>query len=210
MIFEQFSKIGVVPVLIPENFKEALNAAKILFENDLPCVEVVFDAPAAEESIKIIGREFPDILIGASRILTIEQADRAMNAGAKFIAASGLNPKIVQYCLDESVPVIPGALTPTELEQVLELGLKVVRFFPAELSGGLGMIKAMAEAYSELEFMPVGGINAKNLSGYLSYQKVIACAGSWLIDKKLMAAEEWEKISALVKEAASIVKNIRS
>ncbi len=149
------------------------------------------------------------MLVGAGTVLTIEQADKAINAGAKFIVSPGLNPKIVQYCLDASVPVTPGTQTPSEMEQALELGLKVVKFFPAEPAGGLNMIKAVAAAYVDLKFMPTGGINAKNVRDYLAYNKIIACGGSWMVKKDLIAAGEWDKIGAMVREAAAIVKEIR-
>ncbi len=209
MIFEQFSKIGIIPVVVLDDAKDAAPLAKVLCENGLPCAEVTFRTAAAEEAIKTMSREFPDMLVGAGTVLTIEQADKAINAGAKFIVAPGLNPKIVQYCLDKSVPVTPGTQTPSEMEQALELGLKVVKFFPAEPSGGLNMIKAVAAAYVDLKFMPTGGINAKNVRDYLAYNKIIACGGSWMVKKDLIAAGEWDKIGAMVREAADIVKEIR-
>lgn len=209
MIFEQFSKIGIIPVVVLDDAKDAAPLAKVLCENGLPCAEVTFRTAAAEEAIKTMSREFPDMLVGAGTVLTIEQADKAINAGAKFIVAPGLNPKIVQYCLDKSVPVTPGTQTPSEMEQAIELGLKVVKFFPAEPSGGLNMIKAVAAAYVDLKFMPTGGINAKNVRDYLAYNKIIACGGSWMVKKDLIAAGEWDKIGAMVREAADIVKEIR-
>lgn len=175
MIFEQFSKIGVIPIAALDDPKDAAPLAKILCENGLPCLEISFRTPAAEESIRLISREFPDVLAGAGTVLTIDDADRAINAGAKFIVNPGLNPKIVQHCIDNSVPVIPGAMTPSEMEQALELGLKVVRFFPAEQAGGLAMIHAVSEVFTDLKFMPAGGINAKNLQNYLACDKVVAC-----------------------------------
>ena len=209
MIFEQFAKIGIIPVVVLDDAKDAAPLAKVLCENGLPCAEVTFRTAAAEEAIKTMSREFPEMLVGAGTVLTIEQADKAINAGAKFIVAPGLNPKIVQYCLDKSVPVTPGTQTPSEMEQALELGLKVVKFFPAEPSGGLNMIKAVAAAYVDLKFMPTGGINAKNVRDYLAYNKIIACGGSWMVKKDLIAAGEWDKIGAMVREAADIVKEIR-
>ena len=209
MIFEQFSNIGIIPVVVLDNAKDAEPLAKVLCDNGLPCAEVTFRTAAAEEAIKIMTRDFPDMLVGAGTVLTIEQADKAINAGAKFIVSPGLNPKIVQYCLDASVPVTPGTQTPSEMEQALELGLKVVKFFPAEPAGGLNMIKAVAAAYVDLKFMPTGGINAKNVRDYLAYNKIIACGGSWMVKKDLIAAGEWDKIGAMVKEAAAIVKEIR-
>ena len=209
MIFEQFSNIGIIPVVVLDNAKDAEPLAKVLCDNGLPCAEVTFRTAAAEEAIKIMTRDFPDMLVGAGTVLTIEQADKAINAGAKFIVSPGLNPKIVQYCLDASVPVTPGTQTPSEMEQALELGLKVVKFFPAEPAGGLNMIKAVAAAYVDLKFMPTGGINAKNVRDYLAYNKIIACGGSWMVKKDLIAAGEWDKIGAMVREAAAIVKEIR-
>ncbi|MBR2207562.1 MAG: bifunctional 4-hydroxy-2-oxoglutarate aldolase/2-dehydro-3-deoxy-phosphogluconate aldolase [Synergistaceae bacterium] len=209
MIFEEFSKIGIIPVVVLDDAKDAAPLAKVLCENGLPCAEVTFRTAAAEEAIKTMTRDFPDMLVGAGTVLTIEQADKAINAGAKFIVAPGLNPKIVQHCLDQSVPVTPGTQTPSEMEQALELGLKVVKFFPAEPAGGLNMIKAVAAAYVDLKFMPTGGINAKNVRDYLAYNKIIACGGSWMVKKDLIAAGEWDKIGAMVREAADIVKEIR-
>ena len=209
MIFSQFSKIGIIPVVVLDNPKDAAPLAKVLYENGLPCAEVTFRTAAAEESIKIMSREFPDLLVGAGTVLTIEQADRAMNAGAKFIVSPGLNPKIVQHCIDKSIPVTPGTQTPSEMEQALELGLKVVKFFPAEPAGGLAMIKAVAAAYVDLKFMPTGGINAKNVKDYLAYNRIIACGGSWMVKKDLINAGEWDKIASQVKEAAAIVKEVR-
>ncbi len=209
LIFEQFSKIGIIPVVVLDDPKDAASLAKVLCENGLPCAEVTFRTSAAEESIRIMSREFPNMLVGAGTVLTKEQADRAMNAGAKFIVSPGLNPKIVQYCIDNSVPVTPGTQTPSEMEQALELGLKVVKFFPAENAGGLAMIKAVAAAYVDLKFMPTGGINAKNVRDYLAYNRIIACGGSWMVKKDLVSAGEWDKVAALVKEASEIVKEIR-
>jgi len=209
LIFEQFSKIGIIPVVVLDDPKDAAPLAKVLCENGLPCAEVTFRTSAAEESIRIMSREFPNMLVGAGTVLTKEQADRAMNAGAKFIVSPGLNPKIVQYCIDNSVPVTPGTQTPSEMEQALELGLKVVKFFPAENAGGLAMIKAVAAAYVDLKFMPTGGINAKNVRDYLAYNRIIACGGSWMVKKDLVSAGEWDKVAALVKEASGIVKEVR-
>ena len=209
MIFEQFAKIGIIPVVVLDDPKDAAPLAKALCENGLPCAEVTFRTAAAEESIRIMAREFPDMLVGAGTVLTTEQVDRAVNAGAKFIVSPGLNPKIVQYCIDKSIPITPGTQTPSEMEQALELGLKVVKFFPAEPAGGLNMIKAVAAPYVDLKFMPTGGVNAKNVRDYLAYNKIIACGGSWMVKKDLISAGKWDEVAALVKEAADIVKEIR-
>ena len=210
MIFEQFRKIGIIPVIAIDSPKNSAPLAETLSKNGLPCAEITFRTPATEESIRIMSREFPDMLIGAGTVLTIEQADRAMNAGAKFIVSPGINPKIVQYCIDNCIPVTPGTVTPTEMETALELGLEVVKFFPAEPAGGLAMIKAAAEDFTELKFMPSGGINAVNVREYLSYDRVIACGGNWFADSDMISSGEWDKIALLVKEAANIVKEVRS
>lgn len=209
MIFDQFSKIGIIPVVVLDDPKDAAPLAKALCENGLPCAEVTFRTAAAEETIRTMSREFPDMLVGAGTVLTTEQVDHAVDAGAKFIVSPGLNPKIVQYCLDNSIPVTPGTQTPSEMEQALELGLKVVKFFPAEPAGGLAMIKAVAAPYTELKFMPTGGINAKNVRDYLAYNKIVACGGSWMVKKDLISAGKWDELAAMVKEAAAIVKEIR-
>ena len=209
MIFEKFSKIGIIPVVVLDDPKDAAPLAKVLYENGLPCAEVTFRTAAAEESIRIITREFPEMLVGAGTVLTIDQLDRAIKAGAKFIVSPGLNPKIVQHAIDNSMPITPGVQTPSEIEEALEFGLKVVKFFPAEPSGGLNMIKALAAAYVDLKFMPTGGINPKNVKDYLAYNKIVACGGSWMVKKDLINAGDWNKIAALVKEAADIVKEAR-
>ena len=209
MIFEQFSKIGIIPVVVLDDPKDAASLAKALCENGLPCAEVTFRTAAAEESIRIMSKEFPDMLVGAGTVLTKEQVDRAIDAGAKFIVSPGLNPKIVQYCLDKSIPITPGTQTPSEMEQALELGLKVVKFFPAEPAGGLAMIKAVAAPYVDLKFMPTGGINAKNVRDYLAYNKIIACGGSGMVKKDLVTGGKWDELGKLVREAADIVKEIR-
>ena len=209
MIFEQFAKTGIIPVIAPDDPKDAPRLAEILCGNGLSCAEISFVAPAAEDTIRTIAREFPDILIGAGTVLTTEQADRAMSAGANFIVSPGLNPQIVQYCIDSFIPVIPGAQTPSEMEQALDLGLKAVKFFPAEPSGGLAVIEAVSEVFPDLKFMPEGGINRKNVRDYLAHDRVIACVCGWMFRREIISSGEWDKAAALVKEAASIVKEAR-
>ena len=209
MIFEQFAKCGVIPIVFLDDAKDAAPLAKVLCENNLPCAEIAFNTEAAEESIRIMTREFPDMLVGAGNILTTDQADKAINAGANFIVTPGIDPALAQYCLDESIPVTPGVQTPTEISQALELSLTVVNFFPVEPAGGLNLLKALAEVYDSIKFMPRGGITAKNLKTYLEYERVIACGGNWLVTRELIKAGEWDKIAKLVKEAVSIVKEVR-
>ncbi len=200
-VLEQIQKIGIVPVVVLNDVKDAAPLAKALCEGGLPCAEVTFRTAAAEESIRIMATEFPEMLVGAGTVLTIEQVDKAVNAGAKFIVSPGLNPKIVKYCVDNNIPVTPGVTSPSQVEQAIELGLDVVKFFPAEAAGGLPMIKAMAAPYTAMKFMPTGGISAKNINEYLAFDKIIACGGSWMVSGDLVKAGAYDKITELTREA---------
>lgn len=208
-IIEQLGRYGIVPVVVLNDAKKALPLAKALCDGGLPCAEVTFRTDAAEESIRIMSREFPDMLIGAGTVLSTEQVDRAVAAGAKFIVSPGLNPKVVTYCQEKNIPIVPGVVTPTEMEQAMELGLKIVKFFPAEPSGGLAMIKAVAAPYTMLKFMPTGGINAKNVRDYLAYDKILACGGSWMVKGSLIDEDRFDEIETMCREAVEIVKEIR-
>ena len=143
------------------------------------------------------------------QFLTTEQVDRAVDSGAKFIVSPGFNPKVVEYCIKKGYPITPGIMTPTELEMALDFGLDVVKFFPAENAGGLKMIKAMAAPYTKMKFMPTGGINTSNVRDYLSYEKILACGGSWMVKGELINSGNFAEIEKLTKEAAQIVKEIR-
>lgn len=200
-VLKKISNIGIVPVVVLDDAKDAAPLAKALCEGGLPCAEVTFRTAAAEESIRIMATEYPEMLVGAGTVLTIEQVDRAVNAGAKFIVSPGFNPKIVKYCLDKNIPVCPGINNPSNIEAAIELGLDVVKFFPAEQSGGIDMIKAMAAPYTQMKFMPTGGINAKNICDYLSFDRIIACGGSWMVKKDLVALGDFDKIRDLTEEA---------
>lgn len=208
-IFEKFSKIGIIPVVVLEDTKDAEPLGKALMEGGLPCAEVTFRTAAAEEAIKIMTEKFPDMLVGAGTVLTTEQADRAIAAGAKFIVSPGLNPNVVVHCVKKGIPVTPGTCTPTDVEKALTFGLDVVKFFPAEPAGGLDFIKAIAAPYVGVKFMPTGGINANNVRDYLKYDRIIACGGSWMVKGDLIKAGDFEKIKELTAEAAGIVKEIR-
>lgn len=200
-VLEKISKIGIVPVVVLDDAKDAEPLAKALIEGGLPCAEVTFRTAAAEESIRIMSEKFPEMLVGAGTVLTTDQVDRAVNAGARFIVSPGLNPKIVKYCLEKGVPVTPGTANPSDVEQAIELGLDVVKFFPAEAAGGIHMIKSMAAPYTQMKFMPTGGISAKNICEYLAFDKIIACGGSWMVKKELVAQGKFDEIRALTEEA---------
>lgn len=208
-VLESLKEIGIVPVVVLDDAKDAAPLAEALIEGGLPCAEVTFRTAAAEESIRIMAEKYPEMLVGAGTVLTIEQVNRAVKAGAKFIVSPGLNPQVVQYCQNIGVPITPGIQTPTEIEQALGLGLDVVKFFPAEPAGGLKMIKAIAAPYTTLTFMPTGGINAQNVKEYLAYNRILACGGSWMVKNDLVKAGDFDKIKEMTREAAAIVKEIR-
>lgn len=209
-VLEQIQEIGIVPVVVLNDAEDAKPLARALCEGGLPCAEVTFRTDAAEESIRIMAENFPDMLIGAGTVLTTEQVDRAVAAGAKFIVSPGLNPRIVKYCVDRGILIVPGCSNPSDIEQALENGLDVVKFFPAEAAGGLKMIKAMAAPYVGVKFMPTGGIDPNNVREYLAYDRVLACGGSWMVKGELVKAGEFDRITALVKEAVGIVKESRN
>ncbi len=206
---ERFSEIGVVPVVAIKDAKDAKDLAQALVEGGLPCAEVTFRTDAAEESIRIMSETYPDMFVGAGTVLTIDQVDRAVNAGAKFIVSPGFDPEIVDYCIEKEIPVFPGLITPSELAQAVKRGLKVVKFFPAESFGGLSTIKNLAAPYNMVRFMPTGGINMSNLENYLSYDKIICCGGSWMVKADMIAAGKFDEIKELCREAADMVKKVR-
>lgn len=178
---EQFYDYAVVPVVVLDDAEDAAPLAEALVKGGLPCAEVTFRTEAAEESIRIMSEKYPEMLVGAGTVLTTEQVDRAVAAGAKFIVSPGFDPEIVDYCMEKNIPVFPGCVSPSEVAQAVKRGLKVVKFFPAEQAGGLAMLKAMAAPYTMLKFMPTGGINTKNLKEYLGFSKILCCGGSWMV-----------------------------
>ncbi len=205
-IFEEVGKIRIVPVVVLNDAEKAVPLAEALCKGGLPCAEVTFRTDAAEESIKRIAKARPDMLVGAGTVLSPEQADSAMAAGAKFIVSPGLNPKVVEHCLKNNYPVCPGIMTPTEIELAMSFGLERVKFFPAEQAGGLKMIKALAAPYTKLKFMPTGGLNAQNITEYLAYEKIFACGGSWMCAGKLVNENKFDEIEKLTAEAAALTK----
>lgn len=200
---------GVIPVVVINKTEDAKPLAKALCEGGLKCAEVTFRTDAAEEAIKIMSQEYPDMMVGAGTVLTIDQVDRAVNAGAKFIVSPGFDPEIVDYCIEKDIPVVPGCMTPSEVAQGVKRGLELLKFFPAQQAGGVAMIKAMAAPYTSVMFMPTGGINADNLEQYLSFKKIAACGGSWMVKADLIDSGNFEKITELTKEAVRLIKSIR-
>ena len=208
-VLMKIGQMGIVPVVVLNDVKNAVPLAQSLINGGLPCAEVTFRTEAAQQSIAEISKNFPQMFVGAGTVLTTEQVDRAVDAGAKFIVSPGFNPKVVEYCIKKGYPVTPGIMTPTELEMALEFGLDVVKFFPAENAGGLKMIKAMAAPYTKMKFMPTGGINSQNVRDYLQCDKILACGGSWMVKGDLINSGNFAEIEKLTKEASQIVKEIR-
>ena len=204
-VLTKIGKIGIVPVVALDRAEDALPLGKALMIGGIPCAEVTFRTAAAKEAISIMTSNFPDMLVGAGTVLTCKQVDEAVAAGAKFIVSPGLNPEVVKYCVDKGIPVTPGVATPSEVEQAIGLGLDVVKFFPAEAAGGLPMIKAMSAPYTSMKFMPTGGINKDNIATYLAFNKVLACGGSFMVDKKLIAAGRFDEVTRLSREAVDAV-----
>lgn len=207
---EKIAEFGVVPVVVLNDEKDAKPLADALVEGGLPCAEVTFRTEAAEESIRIMTEAYPDMLVGAGTILTTEQVDRAVAAGAKFIVSPGFDPEIVDYCLSIEIPVFPGCVTPSEVAQAVKRGLKVVKFFPAEQYGGVSTIKALAAPYTMVKFMPTGGVNAGNLKDYLSCDKIVCCGGSFMVKGDLIKAGEFDRIREMTREAVELVRSIRA
>jgi len=197
----ELKKIGIIPVIKIDDADKAVPLAKALVAGDIPCAEVTFRTAQGEEAMIRINREVPGILLGAGTVLTTAQVDKAINAGAKFIVSPGFNPKVAAYCVEKGIPITPGCSSPSDIEQALELGLTVVKFFPAEQAGGLDFIKAVAAPYTTVSFVPTGGINAGNIAKYLAFEKILACGGSWMVNADLINAGEFDKITALCKEA---------
>ena len=209
-LIEKIEKTAVLPVIKIDNAKDAVPLAAALKKGGLAAAEVTFRTDAAEEAIKLIAESHPDFLIAAGTVLTPEQADKAMAAGASFIVSPGLNPKVVKHCQEKGYPVIPGICTPSEIECALDLGLTYLKFFPAEASGGVKMIKAMAAPYTKVKFMPTGGVNVKNLEEYLTCKAVFACGGSWMVPADKIAAGQFDEIEKLTKEAVELIKTIKN
>lgn len=208
-ILEKIKEIGIVPVVALDDESDALPLARALSEGGLPCAEITFRTAAAEEAIRRISEECPEMLVGAGTVLTTEQADRAMAAGARFLVSPGFNPRVVRHCVEKGYLFTPGCSTPSDVEQAIENGLKVIKFFPAEPAGGLPMIRALAAPYREIQFMPTGGISPKNVGEYLSYDRILACGGTWMVKEGLIKEKAFDKISQLAREAAQIVQMSR-
>ncbi|ENM3825567.1 bifunctional 4-hydroxy-2-oxoglutarate aldolase/2-dehydro-3-deoxy-phosphogluconate aldolase [Vibrio cholerae] len=197
-IEQRLRAIKIVPVIAINDIAHALPLAKVLVENGLPCAEVTFRTAAAAESIRIMRKAYPDLLIGAGTVLTTAQVDEAIAAGADFIVSPGLNPTTVKYCQQRNIAIIPGVNNPSLVEQAMEMGLRTLKFFPAEPSGGIAMLKALSAVYP-VSFMPTGGINPNNAQEYLALKSVVACGGTWMVPTDLMDKGDWDTLAELVR-----------
>ena len=204
-LLQKIHDIGIVPVIAIDDASKAVPLAKALVAGGLPAAEVTFRTAAAEDAIKAIVKEVPDMIVGAGTVLTKDQADRAIAAGVSFIVSPGFNPEITKYVLDKGVCMLPGTATAGEMEQAMALGLEAVKFFPAEQNGGIAKLKALAGPYRNLRWMPTGGVNTENLANYMSFHQILACGGTWMVKKDLIEGEKWEEITAICKAA---VKNM--
>lgn len=201
---QQLAQLKVIPVIALNKVEHALPLAKALMENGMPCAEITFRTEAAVGAIKAMRKAYPDMLIGAGTILTPEQVDQAIDAGVDFIVSPGLNPTTVKYCQSKNMPIVPGVNNPSLVEQAMELGLKTVKFFPAEPSGGVNMLKALTAVYP-VKFMPTGGVSLSNIDNYLSIPAVLACGGTWMVPTQLIDNEQWAELGTLIKDAVSKV-----
>lgn len=204
-IIKKMGELGIVPVVKIDDAKDAVPLAEALIKGGLPVAEITFRTDAAEEAIRNITKSVPDILVGAGTVLNVEQVKRAVEAGAKFIVSPGLNPRVVEYCVNEQIAITPGCSNPSDIEKALEFGLDVVKFFPAEASGGIKTLKAIGAPYGMVRFIPTGGISAVNLAEYLSFNKVLACGGSWMVKDELIRKGNFDEITRLSREAVNLM-----
>lgn len=205
-LIEKLRQLKVVPVIALDDAEDILPLADTLAENGLPVAEITFRSEAAAEAIRLLRANRPDFLIAAGTVLTAEQVVLAKSSGADFVVTPGFNPKIVQLCQDLDFPITPGVNNPMSIEAALEMGLTAMKFFPAEASGGVKMIKALLGPYAQLQIMPTGGIGLHNIKDYLAIPNIVACGGSWFVEKKLIQAKNWAEIGRLVKEVVELTR----
>ncbi|SEG45089.1 bifunctional 4-hydroxy-2-oxoglutarate aldolase/2-dehydro-3-deoxy-phosphogluconate aldolase [Vibrio hangzhouensis] len=206
-INEQLKALKVIPVIAIDKAEDIIPLGKVLAENGLPAAEITFRSDAAAEAIRLLREAQPDMLIGAGTVLNKEQAIAAKEAGATFVVSPGFNPNTVKACQEIGIDIVPGVNNPSAIEAALEMGLTTLKFFPAEASGGVNMVKALLAPYGDVHIMPTGGVNQKNIKGYLAVPRVLACGGTWMVDKKLVEAGEWEELARLTREAVELVNS---
>ena len=208
-IIERFSKTAVIPVVVIEDAADAVPTANALLAGGTDIMEITFRTAAGKDAIAAVAAACPDMLVGAGTILNMEQCLAALEAGAKFIVSPGYDDAVVKYCVEHDIPVMPGCATPSEIMNAQANGVEIIKFFPANVYGGLKAMKAIAAAFVGIRFMPTGGVNAENLAEYISAPFIHAVGGSWLCTKADIAAHNFDKITALCREANDIVKEVR-
>ena len=201
---ERLAELRLVPMVVIDDAQHASTFGEVLAAGGLPVAEITFRTPAAEEAIRRLAAR-GDILVGAGTVLTTEQADRAIDAGAEFIVAPGTNPKVVEHVVKRGIPMLPGVATPSEIELATSLGASALKFFPAETMGGVGALKAFAGPYFDARFLPTGGITPELLPNYLRLKNVIACGGSWLAPREFLATGRFDVIAALIEDARKLL-----
>jgi len=203
-MYDKLGRMKLIPVVVIEDAADAIPLGQALLDGGLPCAEVTFRTVAAPDAISAMST-LDGLLLGAGTVLTVDQAKQAVDCGVKFIVTPGFSPKVVGYCVENGIPIAPGVCTPTEIEAALEFGLNVVKFFPAEAFGGLATLKAISGPYPMMRFIPTGGINATNIGSYLAFDKVLACGGSWIVKKDMIAAKNFSEITKLTEQAVSAI-----
>jgi 2-dehydro-3-deoxyphosphogluconate aldolase / (4S)-4-hydroxy-2-oxoglutarate aldolase len=209
-IYEKLHNIGIIPVVKISDAKKAVPLAKALLAGGLPAAEITFRTDAAKEAIRQITQNVPEVCVCAGTVLTVDNAKRAVDAGATAIISPGTNPEVVRWCMSNSVTVIPGCATPSEVETCVRMGLDIVKLFPAEVIGGVKMLKALSGPYASLKFMPTGGINANNVSDYLMLDNVLCCGGSWMVPETLLNNGNFAKIKELASCSSAITRQIKT
>ena len=197
---EQLANLKVIPVIAINRAEDAIPLGKALVENGMPCAEITLRTECAIEAISIMRKAYPDMLIGAGTVLTTEQVDASIEAGTDFIVSPGFNPRTVQYCIDKGIAIVPGVNNPSLVEHAMEMGLRTLKFFPAEASGGTAMLKALTAVYP-VKFIPTGGVSLKNVDAYLSIPSVLACGGTWMVPTNLIDEGKWDELGELVRDA---------
>ncbi len=208
-IFTDIKTAGILPVIVIDDATKAVDLAKALRLGGINCAEVTLRTKEAIQAIRNIAKEFPDMLLGAGTVLSCDDVDKAIDAGAQFVVSPGSNVDTINYCISQNIPIVPGVATPSEVEQAMSLGLKILKLFPAEIVGGVRLLKALSSPYSMIDFIPTGGINASNLAEYIKCQNVLACGGSYMATKDMINNKEFDKITDLSKETVMIINNIR-
>ena len=207
-IVERIRELRIIPVVTIERAEDALPLADTLVEGGLPCAEITMRTPAAANAIHLLSKR-GDIVVGAGTVLSIEQVKTAQDAGAVFMVSPGLNPKVAGYCIKKKIFHAPGICTPSEIEAALDLGLRVLKFFPAEALGGLKTLAAMSKPYADVEFIPTGGINPQNLAEYLCFSGVSACGGTWIAESRLISGGRFDDILMNTRQAVDIARACR-